>query len=108
MFYLFSKSNSSFLPPFTHPVSSPLPFLDSVFPLLVCPSLLPQPWSSLPHQLVVLLAFHTEGRLNDARRQKHIEQRLAAWAVQIKQIHYKDETVFFRFLLTASARLAVR
>lgn len=41
MFYLFSKSNfSPFLPPFTHPASSPLPFLDSVFPLLVCPSLL--------------------------------------------------------------------
>lgn len=107
MFYLFSKSNFSlFLPPFTYPASLPplFLFLSSSFlygPLSSSLSL-PQPWSSLPRQHVAGLAFsHIRESSIIEEEKKHIEQRLASWAVQIKEINYKDETVFFHFLLTA-------
>lgn len=116
MFYLFAKSNFSlFLPSSTYPASLP-PFPCFSLPPS-CVSLSPLPFLSpslgvhRPPPSVSMrcaLPSHTQGRVQLGRRKKPIEQRLAAWAVQIKKINYKEETVFFHFLLTAWKRLTAK
>lgn len=106
--FIFSQS-PTFLFSFPHSPTQPHYHLFSCFslppscmPLSPLPFLSPSRGAHSPCQHVAGLAFsHIRESSIIEEEKKHIEQRLASWAVQIKKINYKDETVFFHFLLTA-------
>lgn len=111
--FIFSQSPTCLLS-CPHSPTYPLSLIAPALPFTLSPSCLPcypfffhLPWprSLLSQSACGTAPSHSEGDFNYVRRQKHIEQRLTAWAVQIKEgnreINYNDETVSFHFVLTA-------